>query len=197
MSFRSPSDAEAGLRRHSAGTGGLVKQFRPDLKPGQQLTSQDATRPAKSGARLASFDNLNRLRRATEVQGEGARQRGAAATARAAGITAWIRLSSEARFRKSRWCSGSSRSWPRRSARPAATPSRCRWISAIAVASLIFIGIFVVAVAAQIAARKFHPFLYWADVVSPPRRPAPPWPTSPTARSASAIPAAPRCCSCC
>jgi uncharacterized membrane-anchored protein len=35
-----------------------------------------------------------------------------------------------------------------------------------AVSSLIFIGIFVAAVIAQIAAKKFHPFLYWLVVVA-------------------------------
>jgi uncharacterized membrane-anchored protein len=35
-----------------------------------------------------------------------------------------------------------------------------------AISSFIFIGIFVVAVAAQIAARKFHPSLYWLVVVA-------------------------------
>ncbi len=35
-----------------------------------------------------------------------------------------------------------------------------------AIASLIFAGIFVVAVAAQIAAKRFHPFLYWAVIVA-------------------------------
>jgi uncharacterized membrane-anchored protein len=35
-----------------------------------------------------------------------------------------------------------------------------------AIASLIFIGIFVVAVAAQIAAKSFHPFLYWAVIIA-------------------------------
>ena len=35
-----------------------------------------------------------------------------------------------------------------------------------AVSSFIFIGIFAVAVAAQIAAKKFHPFLYWFVVVA-------------------------------
>jgi uncharacterized membrane-anchored protein len=35
-----------------------------------------------------------------------------------------------------------------------------------AVSSFIFIGIFVVAVAAQISAKKFHPFLYWLVVVA-------------------------------
>src|ERR1700693_5345714 len=35
-----------------------------------------------------------------------------------------------------------------------------------AVSSLIFIGIFVVAVIAQIAAKKFHPFLYWLVVIA-------------------------------
>jgi len=35
-----------------------------------------------------------------------------------------------------------------------------------AVASGIFIGIFVIAVAAQIAAKRFHPFLYWAVIVA-------------------------------
>ncbi|MGA9866899.1 MAG: hypothetical protein WBQ75_10740 [Acetobacteraceae bacterium] len=35
-----------------------------------------------------------------------------------------------------------------------------------AVASGIFIGVFVIAVAAQIAAKRFHPFLYWAVIVA-------------------------------
>ena len=35
-----------------------------------------------------------------------------------------------------------------------------------AVGSAIFIGIFVVAVAAQIAAKSFHPFLYWAVIAA-------------------------------
>jgi len=35
-----------------------------------------------------------------------------------------------------------------------------------AVSTAIFIGIFVVAVAAQIAAKAFHPFLYWAVIVA-------------------------------
>lgn len=35
-----------------------------------------------------------------------------------------------------------------------------------AVGSFIFIGIFVVAVIAQIAAKKFHPFLYWLVVIA-------------------------------
>jgi uncharacterized membrane-anchored protein len=34
------------------------------------------------------------------------------------------------------------------------------------IGSAIFIGIFVVAVAAQIAAKSFHPFLYWAVIVA-------------------------------
>ena len=35
-----------------------------------------------------------------------------------------------------------------------------------ALSSALFIGIFVVAVAAQIAAKRFHPFLYWAVIVA-------------------------------
>src|SRR3979490_18114 len=35
-----------------------------------------------------------------------------------------------------------------------------------ALSSAPFIGIFVVAVAAQIAAKRFHPFLYWAVIVA-------------------------------
>jgi uncharacterized membrane-anchored protein len=35
-----------------------------------------------------------------------------------------------------------------------------------AVSSIIFIGIFVVAVVAQMAAKAFHPFLYWAVIVA-------------------------------
>ena len=35
-----------------------------------------------------------------------------------------------------------------------------------AVSSFIFIGIFVVAVIAQIAAKQFHPFLYWLVVIA-------------------------------
>src|SRR5258708_10219401 len=36
-----------------------------------------------------------------------------------------------------------------------------------AVSSVLFIGLFVVAVAAQIAVRSFHPFLYWLVVIAP------------------------------
>src|SRR5438270_12650521 len=36
-----------------------------------------------------------------------------------------------------------------------------------ALSSAMFIGIFVIAVAAQIAARTFHPFLYWAAIIAP------------------------------
>src|SRR5437879_7593696 len=35
-----------------------------------------------------------------------------------------------------------------------------------ALSSALFIGIFVVAVAAQIKAKRFHPFLYWAVIVA-------------------------------
>src|ERR1700716_4181302 len=35
-----------------------------------------------------------------------------------------------------------------------------------ALSSALFIGIFVVAVAAQVAAKRFHPFLYWAVIVA-------------------------------
>jgi uncharacterized membrane-anchored protein len=35
-----------------------------------------------------------------------------------------------------------------------------------AIGSAIFIGIFAVAVAAQIAAKSFHPFLYWAVIIA-------------------------------
>ena len=35
-----------------------------------------------------------------------------------------------------------------------------------AISSAIFIGVFVVAVAAQISAKSFHPFLYWAVIVA-------------------------------
>ena len=35
-----------------------------------------------------------------------------------------------------------------------------------AVSSIIFIGIFLVVVSAQIAAKSFHPFLYWAVIVA-------------------------------
>src|SRR5258708_32989074 len=35
-----------------------------------------------------------------------------------------------------------------------------------AVSSILFIGLFVVAVAAQIAVRSFHPFLYWLVVIA-------------------------------
>ena len=35
-----------------------------------------------------------------------------------------------------------------------------------AIGSFIFLGIFVVAVIAQIAAKKFHPFLYWITIVA-------------------------------
>src|ERR1700687_4697276 len=35
-----------------------------------------------------------------------------------------------------------------------------------AISSALFIGIFVVAVAAQIASKSFHPFLYWAVIIA-------------------------------
>src|SRR5258708_4994000 len=35
-----------------------------------------------------------------------------------------------------------------------------------AVSSILFIGIFVLAIAAQISAKAFHPFLYWAVIVA-------------------------------
>src|SRR3979409_1538060 len=35
-----------------------------------------------------------------------------------------------------------------------------------AISSALFIGIFVVAVAAQIASKKFHPFLYWLVIIA-------------------------------
>src|SRR5690348_14941886 len=60
--------------------------------------------------------------------------------------------------------------------------------------TLLFLGVLVALVIAQIAAKKFHPSLYWATIVA--STTAPPWPTSPIVRSASAIPAAPRCCFC-
>ena len=44
-----------------------------------------------------------------------------------------------------------------------------------AVASIIFIGIFLVAVFAQIMAKKFHPLLYWAVIVATTTAPDGPW----------------------
>ncbi len=35
-----------------------------------------------------------------------------------------------------------------------------------ALSSVLFIAVFVVAVAAQIAARRFHPFLYWGVIIA-------------------------------
>ena len=35
-----------------------------------------------------------------------------------------------------------------------------------ALSSALFIAVFVIAVAAQIAARRFHPFLYWSVIVA-------------------------------
>src|SRR3981189_610841 len=35
-----------------------------------------------------------------------------------------------------------------------------------ALSSALFVGVFVVAVAAQIGARSFHPFLYWAVIIA-------------------------------
>jgi Uncharacterized membrane-anchored protein conserved in bacteria len=59
-----------------------------------------------------------------------------------------------------------------------------------AIGSAMFIGIFVLAVVAQIAAKSFHPSCTgWSSL--PPRPPAPPWRTLLTARSVSAIPAGP------
>ena len=65
-----------------------------------------------------------------------------------------------------------------------------------AVSSIVFIGIFAAAGAAQIRARSFHPFLYWAVIVATTRR-APPWRISRTVRSASVMRAALLSCSCC
>jgi uncharacterized membrane-anchored protein len=57
-----------------------------------------------------------------------------------------------------------------------------------AISSIIFIGIFVVAVVAQVAAKAFHPFLYWTVIVA--TTTAGTWPISPTVRWASVIRAA-------
>ena len=35
-----------------------------------------------------------------------------------------------------------------------------------AIGSAIFVGTFVIAVSAQIAARSFHPLLYWAVIIA-------------------------------
>src|SRR3981081_941385 len=35
-----------------------------------------------------------------------------------------------------------------------------------AIGSAIFVGIFVIAIAAEIAAKSFHPFLYWAVIIA-------------------------------
>ena len=35
-----------------------------------------------------------------------------------------------------------------------------------AVGSLIFLGFFAVALAAQVTAKRYHPFIYWAVVVA-------------------------------
>ena len=55
-----------------------------------------------------------------------------------------------------------------------------------ALSSVLFIAVFVVAVAAQIAARRFHPFLYWG-LSSRPQRLAPPWRISQPVRWVSGI----------
>jgi len=54
-----------------------------------------------------------------------------------------------------------------------------------AVSSVLFIGLFVVAVAAQIAVRSFHPFLYWLVVIATTTA-GTRWPTLPIARWALA-----------
>jgi len=59
------------------------------------------------------------------------------------------------------------------------------------VGTLLFLGLLIALVIAQIVSEKFHPFLY--SSFPPPS--APQWPTSPTACSASGTRAAPRCCS--
>ena len=61
-------------------------------------------------------------------------------------------------------------------------------------ATTIFAAIFLLAVGAQITAKRFHPLVYWVTVVTT-RLSAPHSRTSPTARSASAMPAAHRSCS--
>jgi uncharacterized membrane-anchored protein len=60
--------------------------------------------------------------------------------------------------------------------------------------TLLFLGLLIALVIAQIVSEKFHPFLYWSTIALPPPS-APRWPTSPTARSASVTRAAPPCCS--
>ena len=44
--------------------------------------------------------------------------------------------------------------------------SRCRWISATWSAPSSLIGLFVVAVALQVAVRPFRPFLYWLTIIA-------------------------------
>jgi uncharacterized membrane-anchored protein len=59
---------------------------------------------------------------------------------------------------------------------------------------LVGTAIFLAAlVACQIAAKKFHPFLYWATIVRR-QRLARPWRILPIAPWASATPAVPHCC---
>ena len=57
----------------------------------------------------------------------------------------------------------------------------------------IFMAVLVVLVGLQIAAKRFHPFLYWATIVASTTA-ARPWRTSPLGRSASATPAVRPCC---
>ena len=61
--------------------------------------------------------------------------------------------------------------------------------------SAIFLSLLAVFVVLQIAARQFHPFLYWATIVPPPRR-ARRWRISPTGRWGSAMRGEARCCCC-
>lgn len=58
----------------------------------------------------------------------------------------------------------------------------------------LFLGLLVVLVIAQIIAKKFHPFLYWATIVASTTF-GTPWPTLPIARWESATPVVRRCCS--
>ena len=57
----------------------------------------------------------------------------------------------------------------------------------------LFAVLLIAFVIAQIVAKRFHPFLYWATIVASTPL-APRWPTSPTDRSGSVIPEAHRCC---
>ena len=60
--------------------------------------------------------------------------------------------------------------------------------------TVLFVALLIALVTAQIAAQRFHRWLYWATIIASTTA-GTTLADSPTARSASAMPGVPRCCS--